>query len=171
MANRDHQEFLEAGVLLQRLLDLVSHRSPALFRLMADAGVTVQQVVMLSRIEQLGSVSLAQAAHGSQTSLPAASQMIERLVSQRLLRRAEDPSDRRRKAISLTSAAEELLRKLQDERSRQFAVGLGPLNRKQRRKLIELLSQVVVTLGKAHEDGPSRPNSRRQSFSLRRRVK
>ncbi len=167
MVNRDHQEFLEAGVLLQRLLDLVSHRSPALFQLMSDAGVTVQQVVMLSRIGQLGSVSLAQAAHASQTSLPAASQMIERLVSQRLLRRVEDPSDRRRKAISLTSAAEGLLRKLQDERSRQFAVGLGPLDRKQRRQLIVLLTQVVATLGKTRDDRPSRPSSRRQSFRVR----
>ena len=48
-----------AGDALRRLVDLTSHRSGAVFALMNEAAVTLPQLLLLSRISQLGSASLA----------------------------------------------------------------------------------------------------------------
>jgi hypothetical protein len=61
---------------------------------MNDAAVTLPQVLLMSRVERFGSASLSNLAEGSTTSLAALSQIIERLVQQGLLSRAEDAIDR-----------------------------------------------------------------------------
>ena len=60
----------------------------------------------------------------------------------RLLRRREDPSDRRRKALATTAAADSVLRKLEIARSRDFELGLAPI-------APELLAQVAPLLERA----------------------
>jgi hypothetical protein len=79
------------GDALRRLVDLTSHRSGAVLTLMNDAAVTLPQLLLLSRIEQLGSASLAAIGDDSSVSIPALSQMIDRLVRQGWLDRTEVP--------------------------------------------------------------------------------
>src|SRR5579863_5603414 len=106
----------QAGDALRRLVDLAAHRSGSVFALMNKAAVTLPQVLLISRVERLGSASLSDLVEGSSASAAALSQMIERLVQQGLLRRAEDPVDRRRKAIGATPRARALLRRLEAAR-------------------------------------------------------
>jgi DNA-binding MarR family transcriptional regulator len=135
-----------AGDALRRLVDLVSHGSGAAFTLMNDASVTLPQVLLISRVEKLGSASLSDLAEGSTASTAALSQMIERLVQQGLLHRAEDPVDRRRKAIRLTSRARALLRKLQAARSADYELGLASLGDDLRTRLAAVLERVVAEI-------------------------
>ena len=135
-----------AGDALRRLVDLVSHGSGAVFTLMNDASITLPQVLLISRVEKFGSASLSDLAEGSTASTAALSQMIERLVQQGLLDRAEDPVDRRRKAIRITARARALLRKLEAARSHDYELGLSSLGDDLRTRLAAVLERVVAEI-------------------------
>jgi len=144
--NRARADPNRAGDALRRLVDLVSHGSGAVFMLMNDASVTLPQVLLISRVEKLGSPSLSDLAEGSTASTAALSQMIDRLVQQGLLDRAEDPVDRRRKAIRVTSRARALLRKIEAARSADYELGLASLGDDLRTRLAAMLERVVAEI-------------------------
>ena len=149
-----------AGEGLRRLVDLVSHRSGAVFKLMNEASVTLPQVLLISRIEKSGPASLSDLAEGSTASAAALSQMIERLVQQGLLDRTEDSVDRRRKAIRVTARARAFLRKLEAARSAEYELGLAPLGDGLRTRLAGVLEAVVAEIEDARagdrQDTPTR---------------
>jgi DNA-binding MarR family transcriptional regulator len=140
-----------AGDALRRLVDLVSHRSGLVLALMNSEAITLPQVLLMSRVERLGSASPSDLAEGSRASAAAMSQMIERLVRQRLLERAEDSTDRRRKAIRLTPRARVLLRKLKAARSTDYELGLSSLSRKLREELAAALERAVAQIESERE--------------------
>ncbi len=139
----------QAGDALRHLVDLVSHGSGSVLVLMDQAAVTLPQVLLMARVERFGSASLSDLAEGSPASAAALSQMIERLVRQGLLDRAEDKADRRRKAIRITPRARDLLRRLEAARAADYELGLSPVSRELRDQLAAVLEQVVTEL-KAH---------------------
>jgi len=151
-----HSDPHRAGDALRRLVDLTSHRSGAVLSLMNDAAVTLPQLLLLSRIEQLGSASLAAIADESSASAPALSQMIDRLVRQGWLDRAEDPADRRRKAIRVSPQGRDLLRNVETARSADFALGLSPVSEELRAQLAMVLERAVVEV----EAARPRPRSK-----------
>ena len=132
-----------AGELLRRLVDLASHRTGTVVALMDDAGVTLRQVLLMSRVEQIGSAPLSDLAATSTVSAAALSQMVERLVRQDWLARSEDPIDRRRKTIRVTRRARALLRRLEAARSADYEQGLDSLDSGLRARFAALLDQVI----------------------------
>ena len=112
---------------LRRLVDLISHRTGAALSQMEKAGVTLPQVLLLTRVEWAGRASISELANVSPGSVAATSQMVDRLVRKNWLARCEDPADRRRKAVSLTSAGAGLLRDLERARTADYAAGLSRL--------------------------------------------
>ena len=86
--------------------------------------------------------------------------MVERLVRQRLLARAEDTTDRRRKAIRTTPRARALLRRFAAARSADYELGLSPLSPELRMQLVAVLERAVANVKSAHasdrrrRDGP-----------------
>jgi DNA-binding MarR family transcriptional regulator len=141
-----------AGLALQRLVDMISHRSGAVLSIMSDASVTLPQVLLLSRVAAIGSSSPSDIALEAQASAPAASQMIERLVQQRLLLRKELPDDRRRKLISPTRKARALLGRLEAARAADYDLGLAPLSSELRNAMALLLQRAVNELAGAQEN-------------------
>jgi DNA-binding MarR family transcriptional regulator len=113
---------------------------------MNDEAITLPQVLLMSRVERLASASPSDLAEGSRASAAAMSQMIERLVRQRLLERAEDSDDRRRKAIRLTPRARLLLRKLKAARSADYQLGLSSLSPKLGEELAAVLERAVAEI-------------------------
>jgi DNA-binding MarR family transcriptional regulator len=140
-----------AGLALQRLVDMISHRSGAVLAIMSGASVTLPQVLLLSRVAAIGSTSPSDIALEAQASAPAASQMIERLVRQGLLHRKELPNDRRRKVISPTRRARSLLRRLETARAADYEMGLAPLGSELRNAMALLLQRAVDELAGAQE--------------------
>ncbi|MGO9624677.1 MAG: MarR family winged helix-turn-helix transcriptional regulator, partial [Steroidobacteraceae bacterium] len=119
---------------------------------------TLPQVLLISRVEQLRSASLSDLSEGLKVSGPAVSQMIERLVKQGLLRRSEDPADRRRKAIVVTPRARTLLRKLEATRSADYERGLASVSPELRTQLVALLTQIIGAIERAQAlDRTGRP--------------
>ncbi|HEY2186456.1 MAG TPA: MarR family transcriptional regulator [Xanthobacteraceae bacterium] len=112
---------------LRRFVDLVSHRAGAALSRIEDAGVTLAQVILMARVKRAGAASVSELAKVSPGSAAAMSQMVDRLVRQDWLARSEDPADRRRKTVSLTSAGAGLLRDLEQARTLDYAAGLSRL--------------------------------------------
>jgi DNA-binding MarR family transcriptional regulator len=149
--SRSANEQIRAGDALRRLVDLASHRSGAVFAIMNAAAVTLPQVLLLHRVVEAGSASFSDLAADSNASAAAMSQMIDRLVQQGLLRRAEDPLDRRRKAIAATTRAHAFLRKLAAARSADYQLGLAPLSRELRAQLASALERAAGEIENARE--------------------
>jgi DNA-binding MarR family transcriptional regulator len=133
---------------LRRFVDLVSHRAGAALSRMEDAGVTLPQVLLLAHVERVGAASISELAKVSPSSAAAMSQMADRLVRRNWLTRSEDPVDRRRKTVSLTSAGAKLLRDLERARTLDYATGLSRFAPALRAELYSWLTCALAEIGR-----------------------
>ncbi len=136
----------EVGALLLALVDRVSHRGGATLSLMSEAALTLPQVLFLTRLRQAGQSTPSELAERLNMSLPATSQMVDRLFKLGFLSRAEDEDDRRRKRLAVTPAAERLLDKLGRARAAEYAKGTERLSPALRRELAAALAKAVREL-------------------------
>jgi DNA-binding MarR family transcriptional regulator len=133
---------------LLRLVNRVAHRHGASLAVMQEAALTLPQVLLLSRVAEGHARIPSELAAVSGGSLPAVSQMIERLVRQQYLARGEDPTDRRRKTLSATPAAQAVLLRLAAARAAEYGEGLAPLSAERLRALAAVLEAVLAELGR-----------------------
>jgi DNA-binding MarR family transcriptional regulator len=114
-----------------------------------DAGLSPSQASALMRLYHGGECGVSDIAHHLGFTKPAASQMIERLVQQDLLKRAEDPNDRRGKQITLTSNGRALIEKGIDARREwmeQLTITLTPDERQTIAGALLLLTEAAQKL-------------------------
>jgi DNA-binding MarR family transcriptional regulator len=80
-------------------------------RLMRETGLSMPQIHALLHIyhSQDGECGLSEIGGLTESSKPAASQLVDRLVQQGLVERTEDPQDRRNKRLRLTKKSLELI--------------------------------------------------------------
>jgi len=142
-----------AGEALRQVVDLVSHRSGLALAEMEKAGITLPQVLLMSQVQRRGTASPSVLAEAMRASLPAVSQMIDRLVQQGFLDRREDAADRRRKCVATTGTADSFLKKLQAARSREYEIGLGSVSPELLAQLATVLASVRSQLENAHSSG------------------
>ena len=93
----------QLGDLLQEFVNRVSHLQGNTLAVLTEEAVTLQQVLLLRRLKQLGESSPSELAAVMRMSLPAVSQMVDRLFTLGLVTRAEAPDDRRRKRVTITA--------------------------------------------------------------------
>jgi DNA-binding MarR family transcriptional regulator len=136
----------EVGALLLALVDRVSHRGGDTLAIMAEAGLTLPQVLFLNRLRQAGVSTASELAERLNMSLPATSQMVERLFKLGLLTRAEDKGDRRRKRLAVTPSGERLLDKITRARAAEYAKGTERLSPALRRELGAAVAKAVREL-------------------------
>jgi DNA-binding MarR family transcriptional regulator len=134
------------GALLSELVNRVSHGSGETLRIMADAQVTLQQVLLLTRLLQSGPSSASDLAARLNLSLPAVSQAVDRLVRLRLVTRMEDSADRRKKKIATTAKANVLLNRLTKARAGEYSVALSNLSEETVERLEVVLREVLRQL-------------------------
>ena len=136
----------EVGALLLALVDRVSHRGGDTLALMTEAGLTLPQVLFLTRLRQAGESTPSELAERLNMSPPAVSQMVDRLFKLGFLTRSEDAGDRRRKRLAVTPAAERMLDKLVSARAAEYAKGTARLSPALRRELAAALAKAVREL-------------------------
>ena len=136
----------EVGALLLALVDRVSHRGGDTLALMTEAGLTLPQVLFLTRLRQAGESTPSELAERLNMSPPAVSQMVDRLFKLDFLTRREDAGDRRRKRLAVTPAAERMLDKLVRARAAEYAKGTAQLSPALRRELGAALAKAVREL-------------------------
>jgi DNA-binding MarR family transcriptional regulator len=81
-------------------------------------------------------------------SRPATSQMIDKLVKRRLIRRFEGEVDRREKAVALTAKGRALLEKIGNARTERFAASIAALPPSVAGRLRSALKQAVAAMEK-----------------------
>jgi DNA-binding MarR family transcriptional regulator len=142
------------GRLLVEIVDCVSHRGGETLRIMAEARVTLQQVLLLTRLRYEGPSSVSDLAAGLNLSLPAISQAIDRLLAVGLVSRIEDPGDRRKKRLATTKKANALLGGLKKARASEYGAGFSALPAETQQDLETVLKAILRQLKtKANSDG------------------
>ena len=99
-------------------IELFMHRSMRGFLHYArEHGLSMSQISTLFRLSHHGSLAVSEIGDGLGVSNAAASQLLDRLVQQELVTRAENPQDRREKQLILTEKGRNIL--LESTRTRQ----------------------------------------------------
>jgi DNA-binding MarR family transcriptional regulator len=113
---------------------------------MAQAGLTMPQLVTLHMLAHAGGRSVGTIAACLRLSPPATSHLVDRLVRAKLVARTEDPDDRRHKRLAITSNGRALVERINSERSQELSVVLARLSPIVRRQFGEVLERVVAEL-------------------------
>src|SRR5690242_6869135 len=118
----------ELSALVNELMSHIHRRFAGdSLAIMADAGLTMPQLVTLHMLAHAGGRSVGTIAGCLRLSPPATSHLVDRLVRAKLIVRTEDPEDRRQKRLAITDAGRSLVEKLNSERSREVSVVLARL--------------------------------------------
>jgi DNA-binding MarR family transcriptional regulator len=136
----------EIGELLQEFVNRVSHLQGKTLTILTEESVTLQQVLLLRRVKQVGKSTPSDIAERMHMSLPAVSQMIDRLFLLGLLKRNEALDDRRKKDVAVTAKGHALMERIRRARSAEYAAGVASLSPKLRSDLTKLLRKALAVL-------------------------
>jgi DNA-binding MarR family transcriptional regulator len=114
--------------------------------IMAEADLTLPQIVALQALRSTGPRNLSSIADLLNLSRPATSHLVDRLVGMRLVERDEDPEDRRHKRIQITRAGAILMDRLGQSRSNEFEQAMANLPDRLQGELAAVLEKVVEQL-------------------------
>lgn len=115
-------------------------------RMMNEHGLSMAQMVTLLALAHVSVLSVSAIAQILRLSLPATSHLVDRLVRAELVRRSEDPEDRRAKRVALTARGTSFVRKLEAARTREVAQVFNHLSSEARARLGDTLVLVIAEL-------------------------
>ena len=140
LADTDNGYVLEdqIGFLLRR----AHQRASAIFQEIITEGLTPPQFAALVKIRDFGTVS--QNRLGRSVAMdPATSQGVtQRLLAKDLIKRKDDPEDRRRTLLSLTPEGESVVERLIPLGQQVTAETLDPLTPEEQEKFLALLARI-----------------------------
>jgi DNA-binding MarR family transcriptional regulator len=143
------EALVEAGM---RLLPVIAR---ALFSAISSLGnahsLTPAQVKVLLQLGAHRQMTVGEIAAGLTCSMPAASELVDRLVDAGHLVRASDPADRRRVLVAATPDAELITAHLREMREAQVRYALDQLEPEERPTFIKSLQALVA--GLTHAEG------------------
>src|SRR3954447_14231384 len=112
-----------------------------------NSGVTVPQLRVLVMLSQDERVNVNAVAAELGVNASNASRTCDRLVERGLLRRKDDPADRRRVLLSLTKTGHRLITTVMDHRRREFAEIVADMRDTDRRGLMRSLQAFTTAAG------------------------
>lgn len=127
-----------------------------------DSGLTMAQISTLFRLHHEGMCGVTDVGEQLGVTNAAASQMVDRLVSQGLVERSEAPQDRRAKQLTLTPRGRQLVLDSIEARRRwmeQITNTLGPREQAQIIEALTILNRAATQLEPAGSD-PLRSEAR-----------
>jgi DNA-binding MarR family transcriptional regulator len=143
------EELVAAGVLLLPVI------SRSLFSAISDLGnahgLTSAQVKVLLHLGTHRQMTVGEIASALSCSMPAASEIVDRLVDAGHLVRASDPTDRRRVLVAATPESERISSQLRGMREAQVRYALEQLPPEDRPTFIRSLEALVAGLTHANE--------------------
>ena len=140
----DDEPLVEAGV--QLLPVIAKALFSAISDLGSDVGLTPAQVKVLLHLDTRRQMTVGEIASALSCSMPAASELVDRLVDAGHLLRASDPADRRRVLIAPTPAARQISVYLRELREAQVRYALDQLEPEERPIFIKSLEALVTGL-------------------------
>jgi DNA-binding MarR family transcriptional regulator len=149
----EDEELIEAGL---RLLPVIgSSLYSAISQLGQAYHLTPAQVKVLLHLGSRGQMAMGDIAAALAISMPAASELVDRLVDAGHVLRASDPSDRRRVLIVATPESQRIGAELRELRCAQLRYALTQLAPDERPTFIRALEALVAAL--THAAGPVSP--------------
>ncbi len=140
----DDEQLVHAGM---QLLPVIAR---ALFSAISDLGndfgLTPAQVKVLLQLGSRQQMTVGEIATALSCSMPAASELVDRLVDAGHLLRASDPADRRRVLIAPTPASQRISAHLRELREAQVRYALDQLEPEERPTFIKSLEALVAGL-------------------------
>lgn len=140
----------EDEALAETAVQLLPAIGRALFAALSDIGtahgLTPAQVKVLLQLGARGQMTVGEIAAGLACSMPAASELVDRLVDAGHLVRASDPTDRRRVLIDATPASAHIAAELHALRQAQMRDALGRLAPEERPVFIKSLQALAAAL-------------------------
>jgi DNA-binding MarR family transcriptional regulator len=124
------RQFLD--IAMQRSLHERAHFAKA-------TGISMPQFGILIQLHYRGVCGMSEVSERFEISPAAASQLVDKLVQNGLIRREEDPHDRRAKFLNLTDKGRELIQQSVEERYRWLDQLAGKLTLEEREKVTEAL--------------------------------
>lgn len=133
-------------------MDAFMHRSMrGWYRYAKSTGLSMPQISMLMQLHYKGACGLSEISERFDISVPAASQLADKLVQSGHLERAEDPNDRRAKLLRLSKEGEKLVSKGIEERYHWMDDLASTLGADEQAKVIEALN-ILTAAAKKLED-------------------
>ena len=140
----------ETAALVERALPLLPQVGKLLYAAVArhpDAdGLTLGQIKLTMYLLHHGRRTVGEVAEGLGVSMPAASELVDRLVEAGMVERAADPADRRKVMVGLTSRAEAFGGRLRALRRAQLRAALERLAPAERPIFVRSLEALVEAL-------------------------
>jgi DNA-binding MarR family transcriptional regulator len=126
---------------LRAWMDVFMHRSMRGFNHYAKStGLSMPQFSILMQLHHKGPCGMSEVSNRFDITAAAASQLVEKLVHAGYLDRAEDPSDRRAKLLTLSAKGEELIQHGTEERYRWMDDITAKLSTEEQAKVVEALN-------------------------------
>ena len=133
-------------------------------RFSRQSGLSMTQISVLFRLHYGGSCGVSELGDHLGVSNAAASQMVERLVGMDLLKRSEDPVDRRVKTLALTSKGKALVLDSIEARRRWMEDLTTALAPDQEQQIIAALTMLTQAALKLEGDQALEPLSRSKTY-------
>lgn len=140
----DEESLVEAGVQLMPVIARALFSSIA--ALGTAFGLTPAQVKVLLQLGTRRQMTVGEIAAAVDCSMPAASELVDRLVDAGHLLRASDPADRRRVLIAATPASQQISAHLRELREAQVRYALDQLEPEERPIFVKSLQALVAGL-------------------------
>jgi DNA-binding MarR family transcriptional regulator len=126
---------------LRAWMDAFMHRSMGGWNHFAKStGLSMPQFSILMQLHHKGPCGLSEVSERFDISAAAASQLVDKLVQAGYLERAEDPSDRRAKLLTLSVKGKELIGQGTEERYRWMDDLTSKLSTEEQAKVVEALN-------------------------------
>lgn len=143
----DREAVTDAVLSASRVLVAIAARS------LADVAdeVTLTQYRSLVVLASRGPQSVAALADAVAVTPPTVSRLCDRLVRKGLVRRREDPRDRRAVRLALTAAGRELVDQVTERRRREIERLLEAVSPETQRQMVDALQQLSAAAGEVPE--------------------
>jgi DNA-binding MarR family transcriptional regulator len=160
-SGNEHSDHLDDAVLIEAGLELLPLLGKSLFAAISQLGhtyrLTTSQVKLLLHLGTRSQMTIGEIAAALGVSMPAASELVDRLVDAGHLVRAADPADRRKVIIAATPTAERIGAELCQLRRAQLRAALDQLEPADRPLFIRSLQALVAGLHHGMADMPPCP--------------
>ena len=114
-------------------------------------GLSMPQFSILMQLYYRGVCGMSEVSERFEITPAGASQLVDKLVQSGLIRREEDPQDRRAKSLKLTDKGKELIEQGIEERYRWVEPLVGTLTAEERSKVNEVLTILTKAAQEAEE--------------------
>jgi DNA-binding MarR family transcriptional regulator len=141
------------GALIGDLMKHVYRRSAGeTLAVLNDAGLTLPQLVCLNILDECGVRTVSAIASALRLSPAATSHLVDRLVSESLVVRIEDPVDRRQKRVTITAAGRRLVGRVERARTREMTEAVAGMSTEVVRQFSRVLVKVIAELSSLPKD-------------------